>query len=379
MDTSVTLANWRTPPYSSLAFHNVNQLVPASSIKAAEKVWPLARDLRSLDGLTFCDPLGEERQISDVLAETDTRGLVVLHKGRIVAEQYGGGYDGASPHIIFSVSKSLTGAMAGILVEKGQLDPDSPVAQYIPEVSGSAYGDCLVRHVLDMTVSSSFVEEYVDLSGEYGRYRRATLWNPPLPGEEIGTMRAMLATLSPGDTPHGHVFKYLSPNSDLLGWLVERAGGEKFPRLFSELVWKPMGAESDAYITVDAEGAPRTAGGICVLPRDLARFGEMMRLNGKGILPSFWIEDIRSNGDRSAWQKGDFANLFPEGRYRSKWYQTGFASGAFCAIGIHGQWLWIDPQHEVVIAKVSNQSDPENDDIDLMLIQSFEAIARAVS
>ena len=379
MDNSVTLANWRTPPFSSHAFHNVDKLVPTAPIEASKKAWALAAQLQSLDALTFHDHQGMERQFADVLASTNTRGLVVLHRGRMVAEWYGGGYDGASPHIIFSVSKSLTGALTGILVEKGQLDPDSPVAAYIPEVEGSAYGDCTVRHVLDMTVSSSFVEEYVDLSGEYGRYRRATLWNPPLPGEEPGTMHAMLATLSPGDEPHGQVFKYLSPNSDLLGWLVERASGKKFARLFSELVWKPVGAESDAYITVDAEGSPRTAGGICVLPRDLARFGEMMRQGGKGILPAWWVEDIRSNGDRSAWQKGDFANLFPQGRYRSKWYQTGFASGAYCAIGIHGQWLWIDPQHEVVIAKVSNQSDPENDDIDLMLIQSFEAIAKAVS
>jgi CubicO group peptidase (beta-lactamase class C family) len=259
------------------------------------------------------------------------------------------------------------------------LIPDSLVAAYIPEVEGSAYGDCLVRHVLDMTVSSSFVEEYVDLSGEYGRYRRATLWDPPLPGEEPETLHDMLRDAVAGSAPHGQVFKYLSPNSDLLGWLIERASGKKFADLFSDLIWKPMGAESDAYITVDAEGSPRTAGGICVLPRDLARFGEMMRLKGKGILPSWWVEDIRSNGDSTAWQKGEFAHLFPEGRYRSKWYQTGLASGAFCAIGIHGQWLWVDPQREVVIAKVSNQPDPENDDIDLMLIHAFEAIAQAVS
>jgi len=379
MNTSVTLDNWRTPPYSAHAFHNVDKLIPAVPIKASHSGWAFSIARHSLEGFTFHDHLGKERQFTDVLASTDTRGLVVLHQGRMVMEWYGGGYDGTRPHIIFSVSKSLTGAMAGILVDSGQLDPDSLVATYIPEVEGSAYGDCLVRHVLDMTVSSSFVEEYVDLSGEYGRYRRATLWSPPLPGEEPETMHDMLATLSRGSAPHGQVFKYLSPNSDLLGWLIERASGKEFTGLFSDLIWKPMGAESDAYITVDAERSPRTAGGICVLPRDLARFGEMMRLGGKGILPSWWIEDIRSNGDSTAWQKGDFANLFPDGRYRSKWYQSGFASGAFCAIGIHGQWLWIDPKREVVIAKVSNQSDPENDDIDLMLIQSFEAIAKAVS
>ena len=379
MDNSVTLANWRIPPYSAQAFHHVDNLVPTAPIKTSDSSWALTKELESLDGLTFSDHHGKEWQVTDALASTDTRGLVVLHRGRIVAESYGGGYDGTSPHIIFSVSKSLTGAMAGILVEKGLLDPDSPVLAYLPEVKNSAYGDCTVRHVLDMTVSSSFVEEYEDVSGEYGRYRRATLWNPPLPGEDPGTMHDMLATVSPGSEPHGRVFKYLSPNSDLLGWLVERASGEAFADLFSALVWKPMGAEADAYITVDAEGSPRTAGGICLLPRDLARFGEMMRLGGRGILPAWWVADIGSNGDHTAWQKGDFANLFPKGRYRSKWYQSGFGSGAYCAIGIHGQWLWIDPQREVVIAKVSNQFDPENDDIDLMLIQSFEAIAKAVS
>ena len=93
-------------------------------------------------------------------------------------EWYNRHYDGSSSHILFSVSKSLTGAMTGILVEKGLLDPESPVTDYVPEVADSAYGNCTVRHVLDMTVSSSFTEEYVDLSGEYGRYRRATLWEP---------------------------------------------------------------------------------------------------------------------------------------------------------------------------------------------------------
>ena len=313
-----------------------------------------------------------------MLEATQTRGLVVLQAGRIKAERYRQGYDGNSPHILFSVSKSLTGAMAGILVEKGQLDPDSPVVEYVPEVKGSAYGDCTVRNVLDMTVSSGFIEEYVDLSGDYGRYRRATLWEPALPGEMPDTLHGMLANLAPAPEPHGKIFKYLSPNSDFLGWVVERAAGQDFGSLFSDLVWKPMGAEADAYVTVDGEGSPRTAGGICVLPRDLARFGEMMRLDGKGIIPPGGWRTY-GNGDSAAWQKGDMVDLFPNGRYRSKWYQTGHASGAFCAIGIHGQWLWIDPQREVVIAKVSAQAEPVDDDIDFLLVHAFEAIAKAVS
>ena len=88
----------------------------------------------------------------------------------------------------------------------GMLDPESPVIQYFPEVADSAYGYCKVRHVLDMTVSSSFSEEYLDLSGDYGRYRRATLWDPALPGEDPGTLQGLLATLSPAPKPHGEIF-----------------------------------------------------------------------------------------------------------------------------------------------------------------------------
>ncbi|MEE4607021.1 MAG: serine hydrolase [Desulfobacteraceae bacterium] len=379
MDSSVTLANWRTTPYSSQSFHNVDKLIPVSRIEGPEQACRLAAELQSLESLFFKDQHGQKRQLPEVLDSTATRGLVVLQKGRLVAERYSQGYDGTTPHILFSVSKSLTGAMAGILVDKGMLDPESPAIKYVPEVTGSAYGECTIRHVLDMTVSSSFSEEYLDQSGDYIRYRRATLWDPTLPGKDPGTLHGLLATLSRAPEPHGEVFNYLSPNSDFLGWIVERVSGREFSSLFSSLVWKPMGAEANAYVTVDREGAPRTAGGICVLPRDLARFGEMMRLGGKDILPSWWVEDIRHNGDSGPWKKGDMVHLFPNGRYRSKWYQTGHASGAFCGIGIHGQWLWIDPRREVVIVKVSAQEEPVNDDTDMLLVLAFEAIAEAVN
>ena len=378
MESAVTLANWRTAPFSTQSFHRVDQIIPVAFIDPSGRTCDLTADPQSIDAVVFEDQHGQERRLAEVLDATATRGLVVLRGGRIVAERYLNGYDGASPHILFSVSKSLTGALTGILVDQGRLDPDSPVVRYIPEVSNSAYGDCTVRHVLDMTVSSSFSEAYLDKSGEFARYRRAMLWNPVEPGEDPGTLHDFLASLRPAPETHGRVFRYLSPNSDLLGWLVERASGQAFANLFSDLIWKPMGAEAGAYVTVDAIGSPRTAGGICALLRDLARFGDMMRLGGNGIIPSGWVEDIRSGGDSEPWKKGEFYHLFPTGRYRSQWYQTGSPSGVFCAIGIHGQWLWVDPQREVVIANASAQKDPVDEDIDLTLIRAFEAIAQAV-
>ena len=378
MQSKVTLANWRTAPFSTHSFHRVDEIIPVARIDTSERTRDLSADPQSLDALVFEDHHGQERQLTEVLDATATRGLVVLRGGRIVAERYLHGYDGKSPHILFSVSKSLTGALTGILADQGRIDPDSPVTRYIPEVSDSAYGDCTVRHVLDMTVSASFSEAYLDQSGDFARYRRAMLWNPIEPGETAGSLHDFLTSLRPASEPHGAVFRYLSPNSDLLGWLVERASGRDFAGLFSDLIWKPMGAEAGAYVTVDAIGSPRTAGGVCARPRDLARFGEMMRPAGNGIVPRWWVQDIRTGGDREPWKKGEFYSLFPAGGYRSQWYQAGSPAGVFGAIGIHGQWLWIDPDSEVVIAKVSAQAAPEDAEIDLTLIRAFEAIAAAV-
>ena len=140
----------------------------------------------------------------------------------------------ATRHILFSVSKSVTGTLAGILVEEGKLDPEAPVVTYLPEVENSAYRDATVRHVLDMTVDLDFVEDYSDTKGDFARYRVSTGWNPPNPDLGHEGLHAFLATVKPAQSRHGETFYYASPNSDLLGWLLERVGGMTFAKLLSE-------------------------------------------------------------------------------------------------------------------------------------------------
>lgn len=374
----VTLANWREAPFSSRAFHSIETVIPVVTVPAGGPARRLGPGGTPPPDIAFEDHEGRERRLSDLLSASATRGLVVLRAGRCVAEWYGRGYDGTRPHILFSVTKSVTGVLAGVLAGRGLLDPEAPVTRYVPEVAGSAFGDCTVRHLLDMGVSAAFSEDYNDPASGYARYRAASLWNPPLPGGPPGTMRAFLAALPRGEGEHGAVFRYLSPDTDMLGWVIEGAAGHAYAELLSELLWRPMGAEASAQVTVDAEGAARASGGLCALPRDVARLGELLRLGGGDIVPGWWIEDVRSGGGaaaRAAWRRGSFAYLFPAGSYRSQWYASGHASGAFTAIGIHGQWLWIDPAREVVIVKVSALPYPYRDDIDLTLIRAFEALA----
>jgi CubicO group peptidase (beta-lactamase class C family) len=214
------------------------------------------------------------------------------------------------------------------------------------------------------------------------RYRVATGWNPIPQGSKAEDLRAFLTTLRRGPGPHGQVFHYVSPNTDLLGWILERATGRPYAALLSDAIWKRINSEFSAYITVDRVGAPRTAGGICATLRDLGRFGDMVRNRGRvgddQVVPEWWIDDIRTKGDPVAWASGSMAKMMPRGRYRGKWYSTGNERGAFCAIGIHGQWIYIDPTSEVTIVKLSSQPLPLDDTMDALLLTAFDAIASSL-
>jgi hypothetical protein len=382
--TGVTLANWRQSPWNSWAFHHVPEIIPVMRVAHdPARVAALPEAPQAIGDLAFTGPGTAHWTVARMLPATATDGFIVLRSGRIAFEWYGGGLGAGDPHIVFSVSKSITGILAGILVERGQLDPDAPVVRHVPEAAGSAYGDCTVRHVLDMTVGIAFVENYLDTTGDFARYRAATGWNPVENHAPAMDLRSFLVTLKRDPDPHGGRFHYASPNSDMLGWILERAGGLPYARLLTEHVWSKLGAQADAHVTVDRLGAARAAGGICATLRDLARFGEMVRnlgrVGGTQIVPRWWIEDILTNGDRHAWlAQPTAAKFLPAGRYRNQWYMVGNDSGAHCAIGIHGQWIYIDPAAEMVIAKLSSQPLPVDVATDHLLLAAFAAIAGAL-
>ena len=371
------LANWREHPFSVKGFVSVDRLVPTHTFAAGGKTWQLT-DGAALDLSAI--RVGET-SAAETLAGSYTDGFLVLKNGAVVAEQYGPAMDTARRHIIFSVSKSMTGTLAGVLVENGQLDPDAPVTRYVPEIAGSAYGDATVRHVLDMTVSIRFIEDYLDPKGDVARYRVAIGWNPPGAFAYEGGLHHFIGTLPRDAAPHGERFEYVSPNSDLLGWILERASGRSMQELFEHLLWQPMGGGHDGYVAVDREGAARTAGGICVTLRDLARFGEMMRLGGKAdgrqVIPSAWVEDIWTRGSEDAWHRGEMTGLFAQARYRSKWYVPLDRPETLVAIGIHGQWIHVDRRRGVTIVKMSSQPLPVDDGLDHQMMALFRAISDA--
>lgn len=379
----VSLANWRERPFSLWSFQNAGELVPSASIRCADGLdQDPDADPRDLLAQSVSVNGGRET-IGAFLQRTDTDAFVVMKRGSVIADFHAPHMEASGRHIVFSISKSLTAIIAGALEGSGLLDPDAPVTRYVPEAKASAYSDAKVRHVLDMTVSLDFDETYLDPASAFGRYRRAMLWNMALPGSPTESLREFIITIQKGDEAHGEAFRYRSPNSDLLGLIVERASGLRYPDLMSELLWGPLEARRDAFVTVDAEGMARAAGGVSVTARDLARVGEMLRcggtsVGGRRIVAESWVDDTLHAGDPAAWKAGDFSHLLANGRYRSKWYQTGFDSGAFFGIGIHGQWLYVDPSTETVLVKLSSQPLPVDDATDLECLAFFQAVSNMI-
>ena len=373
---AVTLANWRTAPYCRWSFQNVSEIVPSAAIPALNQPEGPRLDLGALGGPDVTGIDGATISLEAFLNGSETDELVVMRQGRIVAEWSAAHSDPARPHIIFSVSKSLTALLAGALCGKGLLSFDRPVIDYVPEVAGSAYADATVQQLFDMEISVDFVEDYLDTSGGFDRYRRATGWNPPKPHNPAPDLAGFIYSIGKGAGGHGEKHAYRSPNTDLAGIVLERAGGGRFADLMSRYLWKPLGARTGGMVTVDRIGTARAAGGISVTARDLALAGDLVRMGGVGIVQQDWIADLWTGGNRKAWTAGDQAALFPDGRYRNYWYATG--QGELAAIGIHGQWIWIDPATQTVVVKLSSQTLPVDAVLDQAIIGMLRKIAQSV-
>jgi CubicO group peptidase (beta-lactamase class C family) len=376
-ENQVTLANWRISPFNQWGFQHVREIVSSANIaNNPDDLWRLPPIDSDLTSLVIHDGRGGHIDLDAFLTRTQTDAFVVVHRGRVLCERYANGMGPGTPHILMSVSKSMLGLLAGVLAANGVLDIDATAEYYVPETRGGAFQGATVRQLLDMRVGVAFDEDYLATSGPIVQYRKATNWNPLEPGETATDLRAFLPT----NGPHGRAFNYVSPCTDLLGWIIERASGRRYADLFSEMLWTRLGAAQPCYITVDRLGAPRCAGGMCMTAMDLARVGQLLvtggRRGARQIVPEVWIDDIATAGDPDAWLAGSFVPFFPDRsmHYRAKWYVERGAQPVLSGYGIHGQHLFVDRAREIVVAKFSSQALPLDGDAIPMTYRAVDAI-----
>ncbi|MFC7513769.1 serine hydrolase domain-containing protein [Herbaspirillum sp. GCM10030257] len=374
-------------PQIRWTFSHIRELRPTINVwhgNGAVSTMPQA--LLNLDAITFVDDKGEQATWADMLQRTYTDSVIVMHKGRVVYEKY---FGAAAPHLqhsAFSVTKSFIGLMAAMLVDEGKLDPDALVSKYVPEVKESAYGDATVRQLMDMTIGVRYSENYADQKAEVWDYARAGSM-APVPPTYTGPKNFydFLGTLKK-EGQHGEAFAYKTSNAEMLAWVVRRVAGKPVSDLISEKIWRRLGTESDAYFQVDSIGVESGGGGMSLTLRDMARFGEMMRLdgkfNGQQIVPKAVIEDIRKGGDQARFAKAGYPDVPGYGKayaYRSMWWISNNAHGVFDARGIHGQRIYIDPAAEMVIAKFSSHPVASNLGNIPLTDRAFAAIAASLS
>ena len=368
-------------PQTRWAFSHMRELVPTVAVsRGTGPVSPLPRaERRDLDAVTFT-PIGASNPMTWAAAfdANYTDGIVVLHRGRIVYERYGSALTPERPHIAFSVTKSFVATLAGILIAEGKLDDTATVASYVPEVRRSAFGDATVRQLLDMVTGLDYSEDYADEDSPVWNLGRAVGFLPIPPGySRPSTAFDYLASLKK-DGAHGARFVYKTPNTDMLGWVLRKVTGKPLSELLRERIFSKLGAEQDAYFLVDATGVEFAGGGLHMALRDLARFGEMMRLdgrfNGQTIVPKAFVDDVRRGGDRAKFAPAGYKTL-PGGSYRSMWWVLHNAHGAYSARGIHGQAIYIDPMAEMVIARFGSHPLGGNVNIDPASLPAYAAIA----
>lgn len=335
---------------------------------------------KNIDSIKF-NPLNSQKSMSweESLLANYTDGILILHKGKVVYEKYFGCLNETNKHAAMSMTKSLTGLLAQILVAEKVLDDTLRVDSIIPELKNSAFGSATVREVMDMTTALDYSEDYSNPNADIWIYSKAS---SPLPKPKDykgpnGYFEYLQTVKQKG--VHGEAFGYKTINTDTLGWIISRVTNKDLTQLLSERIWSKIGAQQDAYMTVDAKGTPFAGGGLSASLRDLGKIGLLMlnegKFNNQQLFPKEVVEEIKKGGDKKAFAKAGYKTL-EGGSYHSMWWIFHNQNKAFAARGVHGQTIYVDPTAEMVIVRFASFPTASNTQIDPTSLPAFEAVAK---
>lgn len=381
----VTLENWQTPAYVQWSFQHVDEIVRTVTIPAPATASPLPQSTTALQDVPVTLNDGTPTTVQWVMDSTDTDGWAVYRDGQLVDEHYPRGMQPHTRHLLMSVSKSLTGAVAGILIHQGLLDPERAVESYIPSLATCGYGGASVQDLLDMRSGIEFSEEYTNPEAEVRVMEQVMGWATPTSPDLPSTLYDFLAGLR-RKRPHHGPFDYRSCESDMLGWVCEAASSCRMTDLLPDLLWKPMGAQFDAFIGVDSAGSGMYDGAICATLRDLVRFGTLFLQGGCNtaevqVLPPARVTDTWAGSSESAaaFAASPVDTLMPGGMYRNNcWFPAADRNVLLC-LGIHGQMIYVNRMTGVVAAKLSSWPDPQDAWKLFSAIRAFDTIGAHLS
>ncbi|HZG08144.1 MAG TPA: serine hydrolase [Allosphingosinicella sp.] len=366
----VTRENWRSHPHSVWAFQNLASFLPTVEVPAGD--WVRRFDERPVDlsGLCFEAPDHGRLSWTGFLDSTHSDAMLVLRRGTVLFEHYANGMAADTPHMLFSVTKSVVGLLAEMLIERNVLEEAGSASDYVAELVGSPFGQATVRGLLDMRDGVRFDEDYANPRADIHLYS-AAYW-----GSAQGGVAAALPGIGTAGEPDA--FAYRTPVTDVLGWCLTRAAGMPLSRLVSELLWQPIGAERPAFFVCDTAGHEIAAAGFNATLPDVGRFAQMLAndgvVEGKQVVSRAIVERIAAGGSRAAFAQAGMATR-PGWSYRSHWWVPP-EQASFCALGVFGQRVLVDAAEDLCIVRFGSHPIASNTITDDVHAAAFGALRR---
>ncbi|NVZ21556.1 serine hydrolase domain-containing protein [Pseudomonas costantinii] len=358
----VTWENWMRPPFNRWGFRHLARLRPSIDVQAGVRpVTGLGEAPQALDELHFASQCGLSVSVIDHLMASHTDGFLVMQGDQVLFERYFNGQGPDDRHIMFSVTKSLIGILGEQLISDGLLDPSRKANTYVPELTGSAFGDASVRQLFDMAVGIDYSEVYDDPASESSQYGYACGFSPtPVQYAEFESLYQYLPSLRKRGE-HGGFFHYVTATTEALAWVMERASGTCCAQLLQR-IWLQLGCERDGYFMADPWGRSVAGAGFNATLRDMARFGRLLAndgyQDGVQVVCADAIARVAGGANPEIYAaNAEFSEWTPGASYRSQWYVFNDHSQALMAGGIHGQYLFVDKVSKVVIVKQSSLPD----------------------
>ena len=286
---------------------------------------------------------GNTTPTDEFLNRRATTALLVLKDDKITFEQYFLGTKSDDKRISWSMAKSFVSILFGMQVDAGNIDIEKTVGFYLPELAKSGYGNVKVKHVLQMSSGVKWNEDYQDFYSDINKMGRVLAIG--------GSLDQMTSELVNESTP-GKVFHYVSMDTHVIGMILRRVTDKSLVELIQQNLWNTIGMESDAYWLTDSQGTAFALGGLNVTTRDYARFGRLLlnngAFNGMQIVSAEWIKAATT--PQAEYLKPQADKL---GYGYQIWLPPEAEQGEFFCVGVYGQYIYVNQQHNVVIVKNS--------------------------
>ena len=343
---AIQIARWRMldGDINALTFHSMDTLFTTRAVPRSGPVWQLPREDRKLDFTYQFE--GATYSADQFFERTFTNALLVMKDGKIIAEVYRNNNDERTRFIGWSMTKSITSILIGCALSEGRIKSlDDMIVRYLPELEAGGYNGVTIRQIMQMRSGVDYEERYdFDKPGTAARNHISSLVKNVT--RFVDAARTVKRIHAPGA-----VFQYKTLDTAVLGWLIERvSGGSTVSAYTAQRLWEPLRAEQPGFYIMDGPpgtGREFSGAGFNATLRDYARLGQMMlnggSANGHQIIWPEWVKESTSNHSSTGSRRGG---------YGLQWWLLGNQS-AYSAIGLQGQFIYVDPRSKTVIVKIS--------------------------